>query len=121
MSAGCQRVRPTSRSCANVHVVARDDDAGGLELLPSLPWLASDAAHRHTFEETAVARGVVRRDAAPVIEGLGAAESPAQTARTLIGCSPTRTCTAAKPCARRRDRAQLCFTANPWFCHGSFL
>ena len=64
MSAGCQAVRPTSRSC----------------LLPSLPWLASVAAHRDAFEETAVARGVARRDAAPVIEGLGAAERPAQTA-----------------------------------------
>ena len=112
MRAGCQGVRPTSRSF----------------LLPNLPWPASDAAHRDAFEETAVApgvldghqRGVARRDAAPVIEGLGAAESPAQTARTLIGCAPTRTRTAAKPCGRR-DRAQLCFTANQWFYHGSLL
>ena len=125
-SAGCQRVRPTSRSCANVRVVARDDDAGGLELLPSLPWPASVAAHKDALEETAVARAVLdghQRGVARRGQGLSLSWRTPSTNRknsdrvVLL----TRTRIAAKPCARRRDRAQLCFTANQWFYHGSFL
>ena len=90
MSAGCQRVRPTCRS--DVRVVASGDDAGVLEPLPILPWLASVAAHEDALEETAVGRGVLdrhqrgvaRRDAAPVMDGLGVTGTPAQTAGTLI-------------------------------------
>ena len=92
MSAGCQRVRPTSRSSADVRVVSCGDNARVLEPLPRLPWLTPVATHGETREESAVGRGVLNRhqrrvargDAPPVIESLGAAECPARTAEALV-------------------------------------
>ena len=92
MSAGCQRVRTTSRYSAFVRVDSSGDDASVLESLPRLPWLPPVAAHGATREESAIGRGVLNQhqcsvagsDAAPVIESLSAAERPARTARALV-------------------------------------
>ena len=88
ISVGCRRVLPTSRPSAHACVVSSGDDASVLEPLSRLPWLFPVAAHGETQEESAVVRsvfnrhqrGVVRCDAASVIESLGAAERPARTA-----------------------------------------
>ena len=72
----------------NADCVYSADDASVLESLSRLPWLFPVAAHGETQEESAVVRsvlnrhqrGVVRCDAASVIESLGAAERPARTA-----------------------------------------